>query len=213
VGSDCPSRSINDRFSGNGGLSLRKVAAIRRILGFQARFNDSDPEDEWFGKRLWVLPGEKVAAGMEGVLAVEDVYIEKPMGYHIRDGGASLPEEIWQDRKQRKKIFDYCPELSLIMDMKLERERCQGDDSKGTIHPTAIEQEAERRKEEAEKQRKEKEKQEEEKQKQKEEGEEADNDQETSEPESEESNVDSEEEDEILPLATPTSEPKRKLQR
>jgi hypothetical protein len=148
-------RSPEDRFSGNGGLSLRKVAAIRRILSFQARYNDSDPEDEWFGRRLWVLPGEKVAAGQEGVLAVEDVYMETPMGYHIRDGGSSLKDDVWRDHKQRKKIFDYCPELSLIMDMKLERERCEGDDREGVIHPTPEEiaeekkqQEEERRKQE-----------------------------------------------------------------
>lgn len=133
------------------------MSAIRRILSFQARYNDSEPEDEWFGKRLWVLPGEKVAAGTSGVLAVEDVYVEKPMGYHIRDGGSNLNDDVWRDHKQRKKIFDYCPELSLIMNMKLERERCDGDDHDGVIHPTAEEMEAERQKQEAERQRQEEE--------------------------------------------------------
>ena len=144
--SDPSRRSPEDRFSGNGGLSLRKVSAIRRILGFQARYNDSEAEDEWFGKRLWVLPGEKVAAGTSGVLAVEDVYMENPMGYHIRDGGSNLNDDVWKDHKQRKKILDYCPELSLIMNMKLERERCEGDDRDGVIHPTEEELEAERQK-------------------------------------------------------------------
>ena len=112
------------------------MSAIRKVLRFQERYNDTDPEDEWFGKRLWVLPGEKVASGMEGVLAVEDVYMEKPMGYHVREGGSNLPDAVWKDPAQRKKIFDYCPELSLIMDMKLERERCPGDDKQGVVHPT-----------------------------------------------------------------------------
>lgn len=143
-------RSLDDRFSGNGGLSLRRVSAIRRVLSFQQRYNDTDNEDEWFGKRLWVLPGAKVAAGTEGVLAVEDVYLEEPMGYHIRDGGRSLHDDVWKDHAQRKKIFDYCPELSLIMDMKLERERCDGDDKEGEIHPTAEDKEQERLRLEAE---------------------------------------------------------------
>src|SRR2546430_2179122 len=90
------SRTPDDRFSGNGGLSLRRASAIRRVLAFQSRFNDTNPEDEWFGRRLSVLPGEKVAKGLDGVLAVEEVYVEKPMGFHIRDGGKSLKDEVWK---------------------------------------------------------------------------------------------------------------------
>lgn len=119
-------RSPDDRFSGNGGLSLRRVSAIQQVLGFQQRFNDSGPEDEWFGKRLWVLPNHKVASGSDGRLAVEDVYFENAMGYHVREG-KDTRDEVWKSYDQRKKIFEYCPELSLIMDMKLERERCDWD--------------------------------------------------------------------------------------
>ncbi|KAL8387890.1 hypothetical protein RB595_009600 [Gaeumannomyces hyphopodioides] len=126
-------RSVEDRFSGNGGLSLRKVSAIRRVLGFQARFNDTEPEDEWFGKRLWILPGEKVASGVDGALALEDVYVENPMGFHIRDGGKDLKDAIWKNKEQRKKLFNYCPELALIMDMKLERQRCKGDNGESNL--------------------------------------------------------------------------------
>lgn len=107
------------------------MSVIKRILSFQARFNDSEPEDEWFGKRLWVLPGTKVASTVEGAIAVEGVYMERPMGYHIRGGGGSLNEEIWGDPSRRKEILEYCPELSMIMDMKLERERCPDDDGSG----------------------------------------------------------------------------------
>ncbi|CAI4217873.1 unnamed protein product [Parascedosporium putredinis] len=119
-------RSPDDRFSGNGGLSLRRVSAIQQVLGFQQRFNDSGPEDEWFGKRLWVLPNHKVASGSDGRLAVEDVYFENAMGYHVREG-KDTRDEVWKSYDQRKKIFEYCPELSMIMDMKLERERCDWD--------------------------------------------------------------------------------------
>ncbi|PHH62559.1 hypothetical protein CDD81_6874 [Ophiocordyceps australis] len=118
-------------FSGAGGLSLRRVSAIRRVLGFQERHNNSEPEDEWFGKRLLVMPGERVATGLDGALAVENVLIDKPMGYCIRDGGAHLDPSVWNSPEVRKGVFDYCPELALIADMKLERERCPDDDKQG----------------------------------------------------------------------------------
>ena len=126
-------RTIDDRFTGNGGLSLRRVSTIRRVLSFQERYNDTRPEDEWFGTRLWVLPGAKVAAGEDGQLAVEDTYIPNAMGFHLRDGGRGIPEQVWGDPAQRGAIFDYCPELSLIFDMKLQRERCPGDRLDGTF--------------------------------------------------------------------------------
>ncbi|TVY57095.1 hypothetical protein LSUE1_G009810 [Lachnellula suecica] len=127
-------RSANDRFAGNGGLSLRRVSTVKRILGFQSRYNDTEPEDEWFGKRITLLPGAKVATGAEeNHLSVEDVYFEKPMGYHVRDGGENLADDVWKDPAKRKKNFDYCPELAMIMPMKLERERCEGDNKHGEI--------------------------------------------------------------------------------
>jgi hypothetical protein len=126
-------RLPNDRFSGNGGLSLRKVSAIRRVLAFQQRENNTAAEDEWFGGRVWVLPGANVASGTNGQLAVEDTYIPNPMGFHVRDGGNNLADAVWKNHAQRKQIFEYCPELSLIMDMKLERERCPYDNYEGGL--------------------------------------------------------------------------------
>jgi hypothetical protein len=66
-------------------------------------------------------------------LSVEDTYIPNSMGFHVRDGGNGLADAVWKDPTQRKAIFDYCPELSLIMDMKLEVERCPGDDKQGNL--------------------------------------------------------------------------------
>jgi hypothetical protein len=104
------------------------------VLRFQERYNDTAPEDEWFGTRVQVLPGAKVASGKEGgQLAVEDLYIPDALGFHVRDGGRGIVDAVWKDPAQRKAIFDYCPELSLIMDMKLERERCDGDNLDGTL--------------------------------------------------------------------------------
>lgn len=96
------------------------------------------PEDEWFGQRISQTPGLKVANAEESKhFSVEEVYHEKPMGYHVRDlGGGKLPEGVWKSKEQRKKIFEYCPELVLVMDMKLERERCEGDDGEGHMDKT-----------------------------------------------------------------------------
>lgn len=107
------------------------MSAIQRVLAFQNRHNDSEPEDEWFAKRLSAMPGEKVASRLHGAFAVQNVFVEKPMGYHIPDGGANINLELWKDPEMRRKMFDYCPELSMIMDMKLERERCPDDDRHG----------------------------------------------------------------------------------
>lgn len=56
------------------------------------------------------------------------------MGYHIKDGGETLADDVWKDPSRRKGNFEYCPELAMIMPMKLERERCEGDDRMGTIN-------------------------------------------------------------------------------
>lgn len=110
------------------------MSAIKRVLSFQARENNSQPEDEWFGQRLWTLPGAKVASGTVNALAAEDVYAERPMGYHLRDGGRGIKDEMWSDPQQRHRIFEYCPEISLIMDMKLKAERCPNDDEHGHLN-------------------------------------------------------------------------------
>jgi hypothetical protein len=130
-------RVPNDRFAGNGGLSIRKVSAIKRVLRFQERFNDSMAEDEWFGKRVIAIPGLKVATGeMEDHFSVEELYHEKPMGYHLRTGNGDLPAGVWKNRDQRQAILKYCPEIAIILDMKLEKERCPGDNGEGELSDT-----------------------------------------------------------------------------
>jgi hypothetical protein len=127
-------RTEDDQFAGNGGLSLRRISAVRRILGFQSRYNNTEPEDEWFGKRIAVLPGAVVTTGdQEYHFTVEDIYHQKPMGYHVRGGGEDLADDVWKNEERRKTNFAYCPELSMIMQMKLERERCAGDNLEGDI--------------------------------------------------------------------------------
>jgi hypothetical protein len=104
------------------------------VLAFQSREDDSDPEDEWFGKRLSSMPDFKVASALDSQhFSVEEVYHEKPMGYHLRDGGGRLPPGVWKSSDQRAKILKYCPDVAIILPMKLERERCDGDNREGAI--------------------------------------------------------------------------------
>jgi hypothetical protein len=66
------------------------------------------------------------------------------MGFHVKDGGEDLAEDVWKDPEKRRKNFEYCPELAMIMPMKLERERCDGDNREGEIiHEEAKEEEEE----------------------------------------------------------------------
>jgi len=69
----------------------------------------------------------------EDAFSVEGVWHEKPMGFHVRDGGEDLADDVWRDKARRKSNFEYCPELAMIMPMKLERERCPGDNGEGEI--------------------------------------------------------------------------------
>lgn len=121
-----PSRRTKDQFAGDGGLSMRRVSAVKRIISFQTRYNDTEPEDEWFGRRLAALPGERVASRFGGDFAVENALMDKPMGYHVRSVGSD-ESDIWKTPESRRKILEYCPELTMVMDMELERQRCARD--------------------------------------------------------------------------------------
>lgn len=108
------------------------------MLEFQSRDADSEPEDEWFGKRISAMPDFKVASGLDTKhFSVEEVYHEAPMGYHLRDGEGHLPPGVWKNSDQRARILKYCPEIAIILPMKLERERCDGDNREGIIDTEA----------------------------------------------------------------------------
>jgi hypothetical protein len=106
---------------------------VRKVLSFQVR-ESSASEDEWFGNRLVHYPGMKVATGKEpNHFSMEEVYHPNPLGIHLRKGNDKLPKNVWKNKDQRAAIFKYCPEVSMIMDMKFESERCEGDDREGTL--------------------------------------------------------------------------------
>lgn len=135
--------SADDDLAIVGGLSIRRVSAIRRLLAFQRRENDTQGEDNWFGKRISSMPGLRLAsAQQEAQFSVQEVFRPRPMGYHVRSGDEGLADDVWQNWEQRKAIMQYCPEVKIIMPMKLERERCEGDTRDGYIDPNQKEKAA-----------------------------------------------------------------------
>lgn len=59
---------------------------------------------------------------IERMFSVESIWTDRPMGYHLDPAG--LHGDIWENRERRKAIYHYCPEIKIILDMHLERERC-----------------------------------------------------------------------------------------
>lgn len=106
-------------------------------------------EDLWLCNKLAKMPGVNMANGsIEAQFSVEAVWHERPMGfvsfphsafpktrlkslpnrYHTGWSGARLPGDVWGTAEKRKHIYDYCPEMKMTINMKLEREGC--DDKK-----------------------------------------------------------------------------------
>lgn len=100
-----------DTLGGNGGLSLRHVPSIVKVLEKETRpAGISIWEDRWFADKLDKLP----PASITRTFSVESVYYERPLGYHLRGSGALLDPVIWRNETRVRQIFDYCPETKLI---------------------------------------------------------------------------------------------------
>lgn len=127
------SNTENKNFAVYGDLSIRRVSAIKQILSFQSRYNDSSGEDSWFGTRLEVLPDAKVAMTSDRPFAVQNNITSKPMGYNLQARGNLVDQHVWKYPEARKEAMKYCPELHIILNMKLEKERCPGDNLMGQI--------------------------------------------------------------------------------
>jgi Protein of unknown function (DUF5672) len=119
-------RNLEDRFGGNGGLSLRRVSKVLEVLQFQTRLDNTFSEDQWMASRVGLVPGANMAPpAVEKEFAVEDIWIERPMGYHINPTvGPGNSHDVWDDPAKRRMIYEYCPEIKIILDMRLDRELC-----------------------------------------------------------------------------------------
>jgi len=112
----------NISFGGNGGLSLRHLPPIIKLLEQQERVADDLWEDRWLTDRLGVtdaahMPGPEITR----YFGVESVWTEQPFGYHLTSGGSfeHLLQHIWGNETRLGMILDYCPEVKLILDMEL----------------------------------------------------------------------------------------------
>ncbi|EPS43274.1 hypothetical protein H072_2751 [Dactylellina haptotyla CBS 200.50] len=112
----------SDRFGGNGGLSIRRVSKIITVLENQVRIKHSEPEDVWLTSRMGLLPGARMANGTEQQkFSAEMIYSEKPMGFHTGNGGAWLHGGVWGTPDLRRQMWEYCPEIKMMLPMDEER--------------------------------------------------------------------------------------------
>jgi hypothetical protein len=117
------------QYGGNGGLSLRKVSKILSVLQRQRRpHNDGALEDLWLTDRLRNLEGAHMPnATVSKSFSVESVWDEQPLGYHVGWLGVHH-EQIWDENWQVGHIMQYCPEVKMILGMKLDRDKPVGVD-------------------------------------------------------------------------------------
>ncbi|KAK6332111.1 hypothetical protein TWF718_002645 [Orbilia javanica] len=114
--------NTGDRFGGNGGLSIRRVSRIIKILENQVRIPNTEPEDVWLTQRLGLIPGAHLANGTEQQkFSAEMIFSERPMGFHTGNGGEWLHGNVWGTPSLREKMWEYCPEIKMMLPMDAER--------------------------------------------------------------------------------------------
>lgn len=102
----------SDVYGGNGGLSLRHIPPIVEVLKKESREpGHRQWEDIWLCERL-----KNAAPPMEELhFSVESLYVERPLGYHIRGSGKLQDITVWGNGTRRRQIFDYCPETKILL--------------------------------------------------------------------------------------------------
>ncbi|APA08349.1 hypothetical protein SS1G_13279 [Sclerotinia sclerotiorum 1980 UF-70] len=119
--------SAKSTHGGNGGLSLRRVSSILRVLENERRKpGDGALEDLWLSNALNRLEGSKMAnAEVSKTFSVESVWDDAPLGYHIGWLGVHH-EQIWDKPNYVSHIMNYCPEVKIILGMKIDNDKPQG---------------------------------------------------------------------------------------
>jgi hypothetical protein len=111
------------KYGGMGGLSIRNVEKVKRVLRFQKRMDNTNSEDQWLSARLGLLPEANMCPReKEMEFAVAEVWHEWPTGYSLSP--SEFTADVWEPHSKRQQILEYCPELRMILDMRLEREKC-----------------------------------------------------------------------------------------
>ncbi|RFU31477.1 hypothetical protein B7463_g4889, partial [Scytalidium lignicola] len=112
------------QWGGNGGLSLRNIPKILQVLEKEKRtVGHPELEDLWLTTRVKDLEGAQMPnATISKHFSVESVWDDSPMGYHIGWLGVHHPQ-IWDNEDQVNHILKYCPEIKMILGMKLEMDK------------------------------------------------------------------------------------------
>lgn len=115
------------QYGGNGGLSLRNVTKIIQVLEVENRtVGDGALEDLWLTDRLHRLPNSHMPnADISKTFSVESVWDKTPLGYHIGWLGVHH-EQIWDVQEQVDHVMEYCPDVKMIMGMKLAGDKPKG---------------------------------------------------------------------------------------
>jgi hypothetical protein len=113
--------NLGNEYGGNGGLSLRHLPPIIALLEEESRLPNSDWEDRWLCDRLGVredalMPTPEV----ERHFSVESIWADEPFGYHLRGSGKLLSPEVWGSGEKKSHIYEYCPEIKMVLDIGLE---------------------------------------------------------------------------------------------
>lgn len=123
-------REDRNRKGGSGDSSLRRVSRVKHVLSFQERTNDTEPEDEFLSNRLALLPDANVAKpGDNDRFVISKHWAEAPLAFSMKDWRRAR-HDMWDNDIKRQAVWNYCPELKIILPMKLERERCAEGDNK-----------------------------------------------------------------------------------
>ncbi|KAG4028011.1 hypothetical protein MFRU_025g00770 [Monilinia fructicola] len=119
--------SAQSTYGGNGGLSLRRVSSILKVLEKERRKpGDGQLEDLWFSNTLNKLEGTRMAnAKVSKSFSVESIWDEAPLGYHIGWLGVHHGQ-IWDKPEYVSHIMNYCPEVKIILGMKLDNDKPEG---------------------------------------------------------------------------------------
>lgn len=120
--------SLTSTYGGNGGLSVRRISRILRAIREKGprQHGDGALEDLWLTSKMrefedWHMPNVTVSKRF----SVESVWDDRPLGYHIGWLGVHH-EQIWTEEWQIRHILEYCPEVKLVLGMKLVADKPEG---------------------------------------------------------------------------------------
>ncbi|GAM82232.1 hypothetical protein ANO11243_002110 [Dothideomycetidae sp. 11243] len=120
AGSPWVGNSWHDGFNG---YSLRKVSVMKETIKTSKILPDM-ADDSSLMDEVWSRPDAVVPNSEKSSLFVmESGWVERPMAYHP-SAKMIKEDEGWITSNGRRGIWDHCPEVKVVMHMKLNRQKC-----------------------------------------------------------------------------------------